>query len=180
VEVDLSDALAGMKREPDVAAPSASPESDPTLEGFFLGLRDQAAERMSEAERSFREGEEAYVAGDVERALGCYRVAAREPGVRFRASWAIARIAKERGHLAGAIEWLERASEVPATSPEMWQSLVYELGDTLVAAGEHARALAVFMELRAATPGYRDVDTRIGELSEGQSEWRQRADGVQE
>ncbi len=177
VEIDLSEALAGMKREPDVAP---SPESDPTLEGFFLGLRDQAAERMSEAERHFREGEEAYVAGDVERALGSYRVAAREPGVRFRASWAIARIAKERGHLAGAIEWLERASEVPATSPELWQSLIYELGDTLVAAGEHARALAVFMELRAATPGYRDVDTRIRELSEGQSEWRERADGAQE
>jgi tetratricopeptide (TPR) repeat protein len=178
-EVDLSAALAGMKRDRDVTPPAPSGTPEPTLEGFFLGLRDQAAERTADAERHFREGEEAYVAGDVERALASYRVAAREPGVRFRASWAIARIAKERGQLAGAIEWLERASEVPATSPELWQSLVYELGDTLVAAGEHARALAVFMELRAATPGYRDVDVRIRELSEGQSGWREHADGAE-
>jgi tetratricopeptide (TPR) repeat protein len=178
-EIDLSAALAGIKRDGDGKPAAPEGGAEPTLDGFFLGLRDQVAERMADAERLFREGEDAYVSGDSERAMACYRVAAREPGVRFRASWAIARIARERGQLTGAIEWLERASEVPATSPELWQSLIYELGDTLVAAGEHSRALAVFMELRAATPGYRDVDVRIRELSEGQSGWRERADGAE-
>jgi hypothetical protein len=74
-------------------------------------------------------------------------------------------MARDQGRLTEAIEWLGRAAEVPVPALETWQGLLYELADTLEAAGEHARALAILLELRAATPGYRDVDSRVTELS---------------
>jgi hypothetical protein len=43
------------------------------------------------------------------------------------------------------------------------------LGDTLEAAGENARALAVFLELQSNAPDYRDVGERLQQLSPGQT-----------
>jgi hypothetical protein len=64
-----------------------------------------------------------------------------------------------------AIEWLERAAESPAPSASAWDALLYDLGSTLQQAGEARRALAVFLELQSASPGYRDVEEWIGRLS---------------
>jgi hypothetical protein len=47
---------------------------------------------------------------------------------------------------------------------------LYELADTLEAAGEDARALAVLLELESIAPGYRDVRERIAKLSPGQAD----------
>jgi tetratricopeptide (TPR) repeat protein len=134
-------------------------------------LREQVGSRSDDAERSFLQGQSEYAAGQVDQAVTSYRAAARDPGVRFRAAVAIAAISKQRGDLPDAIEWLERASEVPPPSVEAGHALLYDLADTLVAADEHSRALAVFMELRAAAPDFRDVERRIGDLSARQSGW---------
>ena len=66
-----------------------------------------------------------------------------------------------------SIEWLERAAESPAPTLQASHALLFELADTLQAAGEPARALAIFLELRAVAPLYPDVARRIGELSGG-------------
>jgi hypothetical protein len=42
---------------------------------------------------------------------------------------------------------------------------LYDLGETLETVGEHARALAVFLELESESGGYRDVAGRIERLS---------------
>ena len=88
----------------------------------------------------------------------------------------LARIARDRGSLAEAIEWLERAGEALAPSEEASRSLLYELGDTLESAGEEARALAVFLGLASSAPTYRDVGARLARLREraagGGEPWR--------
>ncbi len=66
--------------------------------------------------------------------------------------------------IAQAVDYLERAAEAPAPGPAEGQRLLYELADALEAAGERARALAVFLELRADAGQYRDVSARIDRL----------------
>ena len=74
-----------------------------------------------------------------------------------------------RAALGEAIEWLERAAQAPAPTVEALHGLLYELGDILESSGEDARALAVFIELLAAAPGYRDVADRVASLSRRQA-----------
>jgi hypothetical protein len=81
----------------------------------------------------------------------------------------LARIARDRGRDGEAIEWLERAAEAPAPTQEASHGLLYELGDVLASSQEDARALAVFIELQAAAPDYRDVADRVATLSRRQA-----------
>jgi hypothetical protein len=81
----------------------------------------------------------------------------------------LARIARARNRLGEAVEWLERAAEAPAPTVEASHGLLYELGDLLESFREDARALAVFIELQAASPDYRDVHERIAALSRRQA-----------
>ncbi len=81
----------------------------------------------------------------------------------------LARIARDRRQFSDAVEWLERAAEAPAPTAEASHGLLYELGDTLESMREDARALAVFIELQASAPDYRDVADRIAALSRHQS-----------
>lgn len=164
------DGLKGLDPKPAVAAEPAAPGD---LDAFFRQLRDEAGKesRTVDARRLFDEGQASYADGQYERAVAQLRAAAREPSLRLQAARQIARIAKEQGHLNEAIEWLERAAEVPAPSLDTWQDLLFELAETLQQAGETARALAVLLELRAATPGYRDLDARIAALSAEPPAW---------
>ena len=69
-----------------------------------------------------------------------------------------------------AIEWFERALEAPAPSPEERYGVLYDLGDVLEAMGETSRALAVFLELAADVPNFRDVGQRVTTLSSAETE----------
>lgn len=82
----------------------------------------------------------------------------------------LARIYRDDSDLMSAIEWLERAAEAPAPGEEEGRALMYDLGDLLEAIGETARALAVFLELDADAPGYRDVAERVTRLSRVETE----------
>ncbi len=175
-EVDLSAALQDIRIVDDSAAPPVPAAPVPvaeaeSLDGYFRGLRDEAGGAAAETERLLAQGEAEAEAGRPEQAIACWRAAAREPRVRRQASRAIARVARARGNLAEAVEWLERAAETPAETPDDAQELLYDLADTLVDAGEDARALAVFMELQATYPGFRDVAQRIAALSDRRAGW---------
>ncbi len=71
------------------------------------------------------------------------------PRRRFEAASLVARLLRDRGNVAAAVEWFERAAEAPAPTPEAGRELLFELGQTLEAADETARALAVYLELRS-------------------------------
>jgi hypothetical protein len=74
-----------------------------------------------------------------------------------------------RGDQSQAIEWFERAAEVPPPTPDEGRTLLYDLGVALEFAGETSRALAVFLEIQSDAGDYRDVPARIDRLARVQA-----------
>lgn len=186
-EIDLSgeiDELMAAARQAVVGTDGATPaagavaaEHPRGLEGYFEDLREQRGRDLESAGAAlaYDRASEHVNRGELDDAEACLRTAARDPLIRFRAASMLARIARDRGRLAEAVEWLERASEAPAPSEDASRGLLYELADTLQSAGEEARALAVFIELASSAPGYRDVGERVARLTgrpgDGRGPW---------
>jgi len=175
-EIDLSTALFGLAEAPptDIVEGSAqvlsASESAPDIEDVFAEMRAKSArdQQASEALAQYEEGARFIEQGLDREAIGALEAAARVPMMRFKASSRLGRFLIDRGDLNEGVEWLERAAEAPAPSPEEGYDLLYELAGALEAQGESARALAVLMELDAEADGYRDVSTRIMYLSRAQ------------
>jgi tetratricopeptide (TPR) repeat protein len=163
-EIDLTSALGGLsddESDGDVA------EADGDLDTKFQDFRhevsrqsgtDQSVQHMTIA-RTYLE------MGLAEEAIPALRSAAKSPRLRFEAASALGRLYRERGDSGAAIEWLERAAEAPAPNVDEGRALLYDLATTLEAAGETARALAVFLELQAEGTEYRDVTARAERLA---------------
>lgn len=170
-------------REEAPAAPAALPEIDLTaslnsldappadapavpLEDVFEGFRERGrVEDHERAESQFEEAQMAAALGQPADAERLYADAARSPRFRFQAAVALARLLLDAGRVAEAIEWFERAGEVPAPDREAGLALLYDLGDTLERHGEGMRAMAIFMELNAEAGDYRGVAARIERLT---------------
>ena len=102
-------------------------------------------------------------------AIKALEAAARSPRQRFDAASMLGRLYLERKDTTHAIEWLERAAEAPAPTPDAGRALLYDLAKMLETVGEHSRALAVFVELESESGGYRDVAGQIERLSKVQA-----------
>jgi tetratricopeptide (TPR) repeat protein len=102
--------------------------------------------------------------GRIEEGMADLREAARTSPRRVKAAADLGRLHIRRGELHAAVEWLERAADGPVESQEEGFAVLYELADTLEQLGEHARALAILIDLDADTGGYRDVRMRIDQL----------------
>jgi len=146
------------------------PESD--LDAVFRDFRDEVSRDSdaSETEQQFKLGVTYRDMGMVDDAVRELGWAARSPRRRFEASSLVARLLRDRGNVAAAVEWFERAAEAPAPTPEAGRALLFELAETLEAADEAARALAVYLELRSDAGEYRDVSSRIERLTRAQAE----------
>jgi TPR repeat protein len=169
---DLDDLLSAAATPARAAAAASVPQEHPRgLEGFFEDLREEHGRDLEGvgAALAYDQASEHFNRGEVEAAAECLRTAARDPLYRFRAASMLARIARAQRRLGEAVEWLERAAETPAPAVEASHGLLYELGDILEESREDARALAVFIELQAAAPGYRDVAARVAALSRRQA-----------
>jgi tetratricopeptide (TPR) repeat protein len=177
-EIDLTEVLKELRpsrrhtggrgkgtRMPDRPEPS-------NLDEVFRDFREEVSRQTAadQAERHYKVALTYRDMGMLDDAVRELEQAARAPRLRFEASSLLARLLKERGDQAGAIEWFERAAEAPAPTPEAGRELLYELGQTLETAGEVARALAVYLELQADTADYRDVTARVERLSRVQAE----------
>jgi tetratricopeptide (TPR) repeat protein len=177
LEIDLSEALAGLGIAPPVGPPppavtveeSGTPQD---LESVFDEMRSRdpgAGDASVHYERALQ-----YLEDDrVEEAMAELKRAARAPQFRFRASSRLGRLYVTDGDFQEGIEWLERAAEAPAPSPDEGLLLLYDLAGTLERAGETARALAVLLELDADRSGYRDVRERIERLTRAQAGTRE-------
>jgi tetratricopeptide (TPR) repeat protein len=173
-EIDLTSALGDLQRgAPAPVTPDVEIERpvSQNTEGAFRGVRrepsrkdgaDQGAQHMKLA-RTYLE------MGMVEEAAAALQTAARSPRQRFEAGSMLARLYKEQGEMAHAIEWFERAAEAPAPTSDDAHALLYELGVTLEETGETARALGVFLELQADADDYRDVSERAERLARVQT-----------
>ncbi|MBY0495374.1 MAG: tetratricopeptide repeat protein [Cyanobacteria bacterium] len=162
VEIDLTDML----NDPaDTPAPQAPPAR--SLDQVFRGMRDASAGASSEeaAAEQYRLALTYHEMGMPEDAIKALEAAARSPRQRFDAASMLGRLYLEAKDSAHAIEWLERAAEAPAPTPDAGRALLYDLAKTLESVGEHSRALAVFVELESESGGYRDVSRQIERLS---------------
>jgi tetratricopeptide (TPR) repeat protein len=163
---------------PEPAPPPAQPEPvattepPPDIEDVFAQMRAKTAreQQASAALQQYEKGMQFIEQGLDKEAIAALEAAARVPMLRFKAAARLGRLLIDRGELNEGVEWLERAAEAPATSPEEGYDLLYELAGALEAQGESARALAILIELEAEAGGYRDVSTRIMYLSRVQQE----------
>lgn len=166
-EIDLTGALGDLDATPTQAV--AEDYGSGMLDRAFARIRtdaepdtDFSAQHMTLA-RTYLE------IGMVDEAIASLQTAVRSPRQRFEAAAALGRVYQKRGEHALAIEWLERAAEVPAPTADEGRQLLYDLGALLDDAGETARALAVFLELQADAGDYRDVPDRIDRLARVQT-----------
>ncbi len=173
VEVDLSDAIGKLHSaapHPGGGTGTLSQNPDGSDGAFDDFRREVTLEDTAEAaEQHFKLGLTYRELGMTAEAIQALEIAARSSRHLFRAASLIGRMYTEQGRLGQAIEWLERAAEAPATSIEDGRRLLYELGRTLEANDEAARALAVYLELQADADDYRDVGPRVERLSKLQA-----------
>ena len=167
VEIDLTDML----NDPAGSAGQAQAPAARSLDQVFRGMRDESTRESSEeaAAEQYRLALTYHEMGMPEDAITALEAAARSPRQRFDAASMLGRLYLERKDTAHAIEWLERASEAPAPTPDAGRALLYDLASTLESVGEHSRALAVFVELESESGGYRDVNKQIERLSKVQA-----------
>jgi tetratricopeptide (TPR) repeat protein len=143
MEVDLTDALA------TVGPPSRPPVAD-EADPYERAMEHLQAGRMAEA-------------------AAMLEAATQNPRTRVKAAAELGRLHIGRGDLQRGIEWLERAADGPAATPDEAFTVLYELADALERRGEPARALAILLDLDADAAGYRDVRARIEQLARAQT-----------
>jgi tetratricopeptide (TPR) repeat protein len=156
--------------EPLSAAAAASARSR-SLDDVFTEMRDEVSRTTDEeaAAEQFGLAVTYKDLGMIDEAIVALEEAARSPRQRFEAASMLARLLVERGQMPEAVEWFERAAQVPPSSADAGNALLYDLAETLEKTGEHARAMALFVELEAESGGYRDVASRIDRLSKAQA-----------
>jgi tetratricopeptide (TPR) repeat protein len=170
MEIDLTDLL--LELQGRTVLPEPAPRPAPELEEVFQEIRAEV-DRGGDPEEASDHFELARTYLDMgmrAEAIESLQAAARSPRWRFAASVAIGEMYRDDGDVRGAIEWFERAAEVPPPGEEQGRALLYDLGDMLETVGETARALAVFLELSADAPGYRDVSDRAARLARVETE----------
>ena len=152
------------------AVPDAAPDDPPLLESIFQELHAQVAQKQqARAREQYEHGLRHLDEGRVDEAVASLEEAARTPTMRFEAAASLARICIGRHEFQAGVQWMERASEAPAPTPDAGFALLYELASALEQLGETARALAVLMEIEADATDYRDVRDRIAVLSQVQA-----------
>jgi hypothetical protein len=169
IEIDLNETFGepgegeGGSRDPGAAVPAALAG----LERVFEGFREEAVRHGAQgAAKQFRHAVGLREAGDTEGAVRILEQVVRAPRYRFKAAAELARIHRDLGHAHDAIEWFERAAESAPAGTDESRDLLYDLGLLLAEAGETDRALAVFLELQADAPDFRDVTLQVGRLSQ--------------
>jgi tetratricopeptide (TPR) repeat protein len=177
-EVDLSAVIDGWKPHTLAAVAVQKGSSMPdgpdssNLDDVFRDFRDEVSRQnaVDQAEQHYKVALTYRDMGMIDDAVRELEQAAKSPRLRFDASALLARLLRDRGEVASAVEWFERGAEAPAPTPEAGRQLLYELGQALEESSETSRALAVYLELQADARDYRDVTARVDRLSRMQTE----------
>ena len=143
MEVDLTDALAA------VGPPSRPPVAD-EADPYQRAMEHLQAGRPAEA-------------------AAMLEAAAQNPRTRVKAAAELGRLHIGRGDVQRGVEWLERAADGPAATPDEGFAVLYELAGALERLGEPSRALAILLDLDADAGGFRDVRARIEQLARAQT-----------
>jgi tetratricopeptide (TPR) repeat protein len=169
-KLDLNEGIS-FDEELDTAPETHGSAQPGSLDEVFTQMRDEVSHAPDEeaAAEQFGLAVTYKDLGMVDEAIAALEEAARSPRQRFEAASMLGTLLLERRDAAGAVEWFERAASVPAPTADAGNALLYDLANALEKVGEHARALALFVELEAESGGYRDVAGRIDRLSKVQA-----------
>jgi len=176
-EIDLSGALSGLMSsaldipgQTDESPPDAAEPAE-DIEDVFAQMRATSAreQQASAALGQYEQALQYLEQGLVQEAIAELEGAAKVPMLRFRAAAQLGRVYVEGGDIATGVEWLERAAEAPAPTPDEGHAVLYDLAAALQTHGESSRALAILMELDADADGFRDVRDRIAQLTRAQT-----------
>ena len=131
-EVDLTSMLEELDAIEAAQSPSGESPVAPaprSLDQVFRGMRDDTARASSEeaAAEQYRLAVTYHEMGMVDDAIKALEGAARSPRQRFDAASMLGRVYLDRGDTMHAIEWLERAAEAPAPTPDAGRALLYDL-----------------------------------------------------
>ena len=148
---------------PPVAEGGGTTEDGSAFKGFHDDMSRQSL--LTAAEQHYKLALAYEEVGMANEAMKELQAAVRSPRRRFEAAAMLGRLSRDGGRVNEAIDWFERAAEAPAPSIDASRKLLYDLGDALEVAGEHSRALAVFLELQTESGTYRDVGRRIERLT---------------
>jgi tetratricopeptide (TPR) repeat protein len=170
-DIDLTNVLAELQGMARPGPPAPPPTVHENLEEVFGARRTQASRQagVQEAAEQIALARTYLEMGMNDEAIAALMRAARIPMHRFEAASLLGRLYLKKEDTAHAVEWLERAAEAPAPTPDESRELLYDLGATLEVTGEVSRALAVFMELQADAGEYRDVAERVDRLARVQT-----------
>ena len=135
-EIDLSAVIDGLKPHTLAAAAAQKGSSMPdrpdpsNLDDVFRDFRDEVSRQsaVDQAEQHYKVALTYRDMGMIDDAVRELEQAAKSPRLRFDASALLARLLRDRGDVASAVEWFERAAEAPAPTPEAGRQLLYELG----------------------------------------------------
>lgn len=142
-------------------------EGASTLEAAFSRLREEARPGRDEpGGPQLALGRTYRAAGMAAEARRAFELAARDSAHRFEACVALAELQQDLGDLPGATDCMNGPSTSRRSRPAPG-STRYRLAEVLEAAGEPLRALAVWLELQALSPGFRDVGQRVAQHSVG-------------
>ena len=155
---------------PQETSPHAA-EPAPDLEEVFIQFRSEAGRNAAQetADAEYRRALAMKEAGDLDACIEALLAASAAPSLRFVAGSLLARVYKQRGQIADAVDWFERAAQAPAPSPAEYHEVLFELIDGLEASGDVTRALAVGLELQADAGSYRDLAERVDRLARAQA-----------
>ena len=169
LEVDLSEMLADLSAAPSVSLGGAVVEP-PAVEPAFAEVPPPVSQgSAADAAALYDRGLGHVQAGRSDEAVADLREAALTLSLRFQAAAELGRLHLTRGESQAGVDWMARASESPALTPEEGWALLYELAMVLERLGETARALAVLRELHAGAGRYLDVESRIARLMHAQA-----------
>ncbi len=87
--------------------------------------------------------------------------AAEDKGLAVACCSLIGQAYRQKRNFDEAVKWLEKAMAEAKPGTDQYYALAYELAEVLEAADDRARAAALFREVRAWNPAYRDVASRL-------------------
>ena len=104
--------------------------------------------------------------GLVEEAIGEFQLAAKDPRYLVDCCSLLATCFLEKGFPELAIKWYKEGLESPTITEEETLGLWYELGNLYVSIGEEEQARLRFVEIYGINSTYRDVGSKLEELTE--------------
>jgi tetratricopeptide (TPR) repeat protein len=131
---------------------------------FQRGVEEQLSEEDSDTH--FNLGIAYKEMGLLPEAIREFQVSARNPELFVECCSMIGVCYMDQGMWSQAAEWYQKALGAPDLTPEAQLALRYDLAASLESAGEVQRAMGLYQEVVELNPAYRDVSTRLDELSQ--------------